>query len=221
MSKSLHRYFIFCCTLVLSSLTYAVEIEKPLPVKNTVSAQKGASILVVGDSISAAFGLDKSKGWVALMQQDLGEDYRVINASISGDTTTGGRYRLGKALAIHQPSFVIIELGGNDGLRGTPIKQISQNLEAMAVMAREAGAEVILLGMQIPPNYGERYTTAFSAVYTELAKQMSLPLVPFLLAGVAGVEGMMQDDGIHPTEAAQQTMFSHVDKVLDTLLQAK
>ncbi|KZY59992.1 arylesterase [Oleiphilus sp. HI0068] len=196
-------------------------MEKPLPVKNTVPVQKAASILVVGDSISAAFGLDKSKGWVALMQRELGDNYRVINASISGDTTTGGRYRLGKALSTHQPVIVIIELGGNDGLRGTPVRQIRNNLEAMAVMSQEAGAQVILLGMQIPPNYGDRYTKAFANIYSDLALQMDLSLVPFLLEGVAGVEGMMQDDGIHPTESAQQTMFEQVDKVLDTLLSAK
>ncbi|KZZ79104.1 hypothetical protein A3766_26950, partial [Oleiphilus sp. HI0132] len=160
MHMQLGRYFIIGCLLLLSSLTYAAEIEKPLPVKNTVPVQKAASILVVGDSISAAFGLDKSKGWVALMQRELGDNYRVINASISGDTTTGGRYRLGKALSTHQPVIVIIELGGNDGLRGTPVRQIRNNLEAMAVMSQEAGAQVILLGMQIPPNYGDRYTKA-------------------------------------------------------------
>ena len=221
MHMQLGRYFIIGCLLLLSSLTYAAEIEKPLPVKNTVPVQKAASILVVGDSISAAFGLDKSKGWVALMQRELGDNYRVINASISGDTTTGGRYRLGKALSTHQPVIVIIELGGNDGLRGTPVRQIRNNLEAMAVMSKEAGAQVILLGMQIPPNYGDRYTKAFANIYSDLALQMDLSLVPFLLEGIAGVEGMMQDDGIHPTESAQQTMFEHVDKVLDTLLSAK
>lgn len=221
MHMQLGRYFIIGCLLLLSSLTYAAEIEKPLPVKNTVPVQKAASILVVGDSISAAFGLDKSKGWVALMQRELGDNYRVINASISGDTTTGGRYRLGKALSTHQPVIVIIELGGNDGLRGTPVRQIRNNLEAMAVMSQEAGAQVILLGMQIPPNYGDRYTKAFANIYSDLALQMDLSLVPFLLEGVAGVEGMMQDDGIHPTESAQQTMFEQVDKVLDTLLSAK
>ncbi len=214
----LGRNFIIGCLLLLSSLTYAEEIEKPLLVKNTVPVQKGASILVLGDSISAAFGLDKSKGWVALMQRELGDNYRVINASISGDTSTGGRYRLGKALTMHQPGVVIIELGGNDGLRGTPVKQIRNNLEAMAVMSQEAGAQVILLGMQIPPNYGDRYTKAFAAIYSDLAAQQGLSLVPFLLDGVVGVDGMMQDDGIHPTEAAQQTMFEHVGKVLDTLL---
>lgn len=218
------------------SLTHATEIEKPLLTKNTVAslkqamqqeskqavAQNQGNILVLGDSISAAFGLKKSEGWVALLQRELqkelGSRYQMVNASISGDTTTGGRYRLAKALDIHKPKFVLIELGGNDGLRGTPIKQIKHNIEAMVAMARQAGAKPILLGMMIPPNYGERYTSAFTAIYSDLAAQLELPLVPFLLDGVAGVDGMMQEDGIHPTQAAQATMMQHVKKVLSPLL---
>ena len=207
-----------------TSLTYAGEIEKPLQAKNTVSVPKQETvqtqgrILVLGDSISAAFGLKKSDGWVALLQKELGQKYQIVNASISGDTTTGGRFRLAKALDVHQPEFVIIELGGNDGLRGTPIKQIRHNIEAMVTMSRQSGAQPVLLGMMIPPNYGERYTTAFAAVYAELAAEMNLPWVPFLLDGVAGVEGMMQEDGIHPTKAAQETMMRHVKEVLVPLL---
>jgi acyl-CoA thioesterase-1 len=231
---------LICCTSLLSSLTYAAEIEKSLATENTVSslqqesqrqpqqvphktAKKSPSnILVIGDSISAAFGLKKSDGWVALLQntlnEELGNQYQLVNASISGDTTTGGRYRLAKALDLHKPKFVIIELGGNDGLRGTPIKQIKHNIETMVEVSRQAGAQPILLGMMIPPNYGERYTSAFTAVYSDVSTQMDIPLVPFLLDGVAGVEGMMQEDGIHPTAAAQATMMQHVIKVLAPLL---
>lgn len=170
---------------------------------------------MIGDSISAAFGLNKSKGWVALLDKASKGQYKFINASISGDTTSGGRYRLGKSLAEHQPHWVIIELGGNDGLRGTPLKQIRLNLIAMINEVQQSGAQVMLLGMRIPPNYGERYTTEFAAIYTQLSEQFEIAYVPFFLEGVAGVAGMMQEDGIHPTEAAQSVMMEHVKRVFD------
>jgi acyl-CoA thioesterase-1 len=152
-------------------------------------AQNAAAgtVLIVGDSISAGFGLDTSKGWVALLEQRLkqeGFDDKVVNASISGDTSAGGLARMPAALAEHKPELVIIELGGNDGLRGQPPAQLQQNLASMIESARQAGAKVVLLGMRLPPNYGVRYTTAFAKVYEQLAADKQVPLVPFFLEGI-------------------------------------
>jgi acyl-CoA thioesterase-1 len=168
------------------------------------------SILVVGDSISAALGLDTKHGWVSLLQQRLREqglERPVVNASISGDTSAGGLARLPALLKQHQPELVIIELGGNDGLRGQPPAQLQQNLSAMVDQSQASGAQVILLGMQLPPNYGSRYTQAFSQVFARVAQDKQVGLVPFFLEGVAGVPGMMQNDGIHPTASAQSRLL--------------
>lgn len=180
-----------------------------------------APILVVGDSISAAFGMDTEQGWVALLEQRLseqGHDYEVINASISGDTTSGGLTRLPRLLEQHRPALVILELGGNDGLRGQNPAHIQQNLEAMIEMSQAQGAQVLLLGMQIPPNYGRRYTDAFAAIYPALSAAKQVPLVGFLLEGVAGVDGLMQRDGIHPAKAAQNRLLDNVWDELKPLL---
>jgi len=179
------------------------------------------TLLVVGDSISAALGMDTRQGWVALLEQRLGEeglDHRVVNASISGDTTAGGLVRLPRLLAEHQPEWVILELGGNDGLRGLPPAQMQQNLLAMIERSRDSGAQVLLLGMRLPPNYGLRYTRAFEQVYSDLAAQTQVPWVPFFLEGVGGVEGMMQADGIHPAPAAQQRMLDNLWPLLKQML---
>lgn len=179
------------------------------------------NVLVVGDSISAAFGLDTRVGWVALLEKRLGEagfSQSVINASISGDTSAGGLARLPALLAQHRPELVIIELGGNDGLRGQAPAQLQQNLAAMIDRSREAGAKVLLLGMQLPPNYGQRYTRAFAEVYVQLAEQKQVPLVPFFLQGVGGVAGMVQADGIHPTQAAQPRLLDNVWPILQAML---
>jgi acyl-CoA thioesterase-1 len=179
------------------------------------------SVLVVGDSISAAFGMDTRQGWVALLEERLAEGgfpQSVINASISGDTSAGGLARLPTLLAQHQPELVIIELGGNDGLRGQAPAQLQQNLAAMVDRSRAAGAKVLLLGMQLPPNYGQRYTRAFAAVYANLAAEKQVPLVPFFLEGVGGVAGMIQADGIHPTVSAQQRLLDNVWPQLQPLL---
>lgn len=170
------------------------------------------NILLVGDSISAAFGLEISDGWVSLLEQrlaDRGYPHRVVNASVSGDTTAGGLARLPGLLAQFEPELVIIELGGNDGLRALPLTNMQQNLSAMVALSRQAGAQVILLGMMIPPNYGPRYADGFARVYHEVAAEEGVALVPFLLEGVAGVEGMMQDDGVHPTAAAQPLLLDN------------
>ena len=186
-------------------------------------AQNAAAgtVLIVGDSISAAFGLDTRQGWVALLEQrlrDEGYDDTVINASVSGDTSAGGQARLPALLAAHKPALVILELGGNDGLRGQPPTQLQQNLASMIDQSRESGAKVLLLGMQLPPNYGQRYTQAFAQVYATLASEKNVPLVPFFLEGVGGKPELMQADGIHPAAGAQARMLENVWPTLKPLL---
>ncbi|WP_228345736.1 arylesterase [Venatoribacter cucullus] len=181
-------------------------------------------ILVVGDSISAGFGVPLQQGWVALLQRNVQQrqpQLQVINASSSGETTQGGLTRLPALLKQHQPDLTIIELGGNDGLRGTPIPVIRRNLERMVQLAQAAGSDVMLLGMQIPPNYGARYTELFSRSFTELAERFELPVVPFLLDGIATEPGLMQSDGIHPTAAAQPRMTALVEPLVQQWLQER
>ncbi|WP_173890048.1 MULTISPECIES: arylesterase [Pseudomonas] len=186
-------------------------------------AQSAAAgtLLVVGDSISAGFGLDSRQGWVSLLQTRLekeGFDGKVVNASISGDTSAGGLARLPALLAAHKPSVVVLELGGNDGLRGQPPAQLQQNLASMIERSRQAGAKVVLLGMRLPPNYGSRYTGAFAKVYEQLAKEKKVPLVPFFLEGVGGVPALMQADGIHPAQGAQQRLLENAWPAIKPLL---
>ncbi|MFR0688102.1 arylesterase [Enterobacterales bacterium AE_CKDN230030158-1A_HGKHYDSX7] len=179
------------------------------------------TLLVVGDSISAGLGLDTSLGWVNLLDKrlkDQGFDYRVVNASISGDTTAGGLARLPALLSEQKPQVVVIELGGNDGLRGMAPAQLQQNLASMVDQSRQAGAKVVLLGMRLPPNYGQRYTDAFAKVFDSVASEQNIPLVPFFLEGVGGVQGMMQADGIHPAVAAQPKLLDNVWPTLKPLL---
>lgn len=177
------------------------------------------TVLVIGDSLSAGYGLRDGESWVDLLQGRLGSDYEVVNASISGDTTGGGRARIDKTLAKHQPDIVIIELGGNDGLRGLPIETIRDNLMAMAEAVVAAEAKPVLAGMLMPPNLGPRYTEAFQQVYGEVAEATGAALVPFLLEGVAlAEEGLMQDDGVHPTAAAQVRLLDNVWRVLGPLV---
>ncbi|MGN0926693.1 arylesterase [Ectopseudomonas mendocina] len=179
------------------------------------------TLLVVGDSISAAFGLDSRQGWVALLENRLKEEgfeHSVVNASISGDTSAGGAARLSALLAEHKPELVIIELGGNDGLRGQPPAQLQQNLASMIDASQASGAKVLLLGMRLPPNYGARYTSAFAQVFADLAEQKQVALVPFFLEGVGGVPGMMQADGIHPTQDAQAVLLDNVWPTLKPML---
>ncbi|MNF29543.1 Esterase TesA precursor [compost metagenome] len=179
------------------------------------------TVLVVGDSISAAFGLDTRQGWVALLEKRLAEQgyqHQVVNASISGDTSAGGAARLPGLLAEHRPSLVILELGGNDGLRGQPPAQLQQNLAGMVEQSQKAGAEVLILGMKLPPNYGQRYTTAFAEVFPKVAEEYGAALVPFVLEGIGGVPSMMQRDGIHPTAEAQSRILENVWPTLKPLL---
>ncbi|MFK8053943.1 MAG: arylesterase [Woeseiaceae bacterium] len=171
-------------------------------------------LMVVGDSLSAGYGLaDTGDGWVALLQQRLDTEslaFRVVNASISGDTSNGGAARLPAALATHSPAVVVIELGGNDGLRGLPLNVMRSNFVRMIEAAQSQGAEVILLGMMIPPNYGERYTTDFQQQFVDLSEQYDLTLVPFFLENVALSQELMQSDGIHPNANAQPIMLNNV-----------
>ena len=179
------------------------------------------TLLVLGDSISAAFGLDTRQGWVSLLEQRLAAEgfaYQVVNASVSGDTSAGGLARLPTLLAEHRPQLVIVELGGNDGLRGQAPAQLQQNLAARVQQSQKVGAKVLILGMQLPPNYGVRYTTAFAAVFPQVANQTGAALVPFLLEGVGGVPALMQDDGIHPGAAAQAQLLDNVWLSLKPLL---
>ncbi|AZC32571.1 arylesterase [Pseudomonas chlororaphis] len=186
-------------------------------------AQNAAAgtVLIVGDSISAAFGLDTRQGWVALLEQRLkseGFNDKVVNASISGDTSAGGQARLPALLAEHKPELVILELGGNDGLRGQLPTQLQQNLASMIDSSKASGAKVLLLGMQLPPNYGVRYTQAFAEVYSKLANEKNVALVPFFLEGVGGNPELMQADGIHPAVAAQGKLLENVWPTLKPLL---
>ncbi len=179
-------------------------------------AAAGSTVLVVGDSISAEYGLKRGSGWVALLEKKLAADKvsaRVVNASISGDTTSGGRSRLPSLLEKHRPQVVVIELGANDALRGLPLDMTEDNLGHMASAARAAGARVLLLGMQMPPNYGTDYANRFAALYQKVAKANQAGLVPFLLKGVADAAdptALFQADRIHPKEEAQPQLLANV-----------
>ena len=181
-------------------------------------------ILVIGDSLSAEYGLKRGTGWVALLEKRLASEKisaKIVNASISGDTTSGGRSRIEALLKANQPSIVIIELGGNDALRGLPLPMTQDNLTAMTAAAQNAKAKVLLLGMQLPPNYGADYGAKFAASYAAVAKEKNAALVPFFLAGVADAAEplkLFQADRIHPTEAAQPTMLANVWPALKKLL---
>lgn len=178
-------------------------------------------LLVLGDSLSAAYGIEVQQGWVSLLEQRVAAKYphKVINASVSGETTGGGLARLPALLEQHKPELVIVELGGNDGLRGYPLNVMQQQLVDIIEKSRAAGATVVLVGMQIPPNYGPRYTNRFRDIYKELAEKFELPLVEFLLDGVATDTALMQRDGIHPTAAAQEKILDNVWPVLQPLLE--
>jgi acyl-CoA thioesterase I len=187
-------------------------------------AAQDRTILVFGDSLSAAYGLPSAEGWAALLQRKLREQgygYRIVNASISGETTSGGLQRLPRALQIDRPSIVLLELGANDGLRGLPLSLIRDNLEAMIHLSQQAGSRVLLLGIQLPPNYGARYADEFAALYPGLAKQHQLPLVPFLLERVALKPDLMQADGLHPDAAGEPIVLENVWSELQPMLQKR
>ena len=175
-------------------------------------------VLVVGDSLSASYGVARAEGWVALLADRLGDGCRVVNASISGDTTSSGAARLPRALQVHAPAVVILGLGGNDGLRGYPTAELRKNLATMLDQVRAAGARGVLVGVSLPPNYGPDYRRGFAAVYDALADEYGVPLVRFAIEDVADRPGMLQEDGIHPTAAAQPWMLDLVWAALQPLL---
>ena len=198
------RLFLLACVLWLPVSTPLVAKEEPV-------------VLVVGDSLSAAYNMDLDASWPRLLEQrfaDYGKPFRVVNASITGDTTQGGLTRLPRLLERHAPDWVIIELGGNDGLRGLSLDVTRSNLEAMIQSSQSSGARVLLTGILLPPNYGQSYTEQFEALYGELADRYDALLVPFFMEGVALVDGMMQADGIHPNAAAQPVLLDNVWSVL-------
>ena len=177
-------------------------------------------MLVLGDSLSAAYGIRLEQGWVALLQDRLkarGYGHRVVNASSSGETTGGALARLPRALERHRPAVVVIELGGNDGLRGLPIADVRANFESLIRLSRDSGANVLLIGMRIPPNYGATYTRTFHDLFGELAAKHRLPLVPFFLDGIALDDSLMLEDGLHPNAAAQPKLLEMVWPKLEPL----
>jgi len=178
----------------------------------------GSTLLVLGDSLSAGYGINQENGWVALLEKDLGDDHRIINGSISGDTTGGGLNRLPRLLEEFDPDFVLLELGGNDGLRGQPLALMKANLQAMIKLVREAGAEPVLFGMRLPPNYGRRYSDAFAAVYPQLSEAEDVLLIPFQLEELSVTEGMIQEDGLHPTALAQPRIKEVVRRYIEPLM---
>ncbi|HEX4480307.1 MAG TPA: arylesterase [Rudaea sp.] len=181
-------------------------------------------VLVLGDSLSAAFHIDPSAGWVTLLSQRLKTQtppVDVVNASISGETTAGGLSRLPALLAQHKPRIVVVELGANDGLRGLPIDQIRKNLDTIIKTSRDAGAKVVLLGIELPINYGPQYRTGLREMYRDEAKEFNVPLVPFLLDRVAQDPTLMQDDGMHPLAAGEPKVLENVWPTLRTAIGAK
>lgn len=176
------------------------------------------TLLLLGDSLSAAYNIPVSSSWPELLREKLPPHWELVNASVSGETTGGGVQRLPALLKEHEPSLVVLELGGNDGLRGYPLMRIRQNLQQLIKLSTEADAQVMLIGMQIPPNYGQRYAQGFAEVFPALAEKFDLPLVSFLLEGIALQPGLMQSDGIHPTAAAQSRILDNVFPTLEPML---
>lgn len=209
LSTMLHSRWLPVIALALTALL-AGQVRAETPV-----------VLVLGDSLSAAYGIPVDQGWVSLLQRRLAErgfPHRVVNASISGDTSSGGLNRLPAALTREHPALVILELGANDGLRGLPIPMMTANLARLIDLAQQAGAKVALAEMRIPPNYGPLYTQRFQAAFGELAQRYHLPLIPFLLDGVAGNPALIQDDGLHPRAEAQPRILDNVWPTLAPLL---
>lgn len=211
----MYRFLIQLAATVLVALASAAPAQATQPTT--------APILIVGDSLSAGYGLSAGEGWVDLLAKKLAQQKisrPVVNASISGDTTAGGVTRLPALLAKHKPSVVVIELGGNDGLRGSPVAAAKGNLLKMADMARASGAKVLLVGMRMPPNFGAAYTAQFEAMYSDVAKASGAALVPFFLVRIGTDLSKFQADRIHPTAAAQPELLDTVWPVLAPLIKA-
>jgi len=189
---------------------------------NAYSAPK--TLLVVGDSLSAEYGLARGSGWVALLEKKLqasSSDVRIVNASVSGETTSGGRTRLPALLTRHKPDIVVIELGANDGLRGLPVAAADANLRAMVAAARKADARVLLVGMRIPPNYGRDYSEKFFAMFGRISRDEKVPLAPFMLDGVAEKADLFQADRLHPLASAHPVILANIWPSLQPMLRAK
>lgn len=185
------------------------------------AAQAAPVVLVFGDSLSASYGIPANEGWVSLLEQRIHQKkpgYRLVNASISGETTSGGRYRIEQLLAEHRPAVVILELGVNDGLRGLPLDAAASNLNAIIAACRNRKARVLLIGMRLPPNYGTAYATKFQAIYQQAAQRHKIPFLPFLLEGFADNPELFQADGLHPNAAAQPLIMERVWKILQPIL---
>lgn len=208
--------FVFILNLLTSFIAPSSAIAETRPETKT--------ILVYGDSLSAAYGIPREQGWVSLLEKRIAEQrlpYRIVNASVSGETTSGGLSRFPANLRQHQPDLVILELGANDGLRGLSVSDMQRNLSEMIQAARATKAEVLLLGMMMPPNYGHRYAQDFKASFTQLALKFKIPLVPFFLDGVAANPELVLDDGVHPTSAGQPRILDNVWTELGPLLTKK
>jgi len=211
------RPFTFLLSLLSALLLTSLLLLSGLQFAQAQSAR----MLVLGDSISSGYGMKPEQGWVNQLKNKLsqsGYDYQVINASISGETSQGGLTRLPELLRQYQPDLVLIELGGNDGLRGLPLKLLQNNLSKMIDLSQESKAQPILLGIQLPPNYGRRYTQAFAGIYPKLAQEHKIPVMPFILQGIGTDSSKMQPDGIHPTGAAQTELLENIWPVVQPLL---
>lgn len=213
ISMQLNKIYFYLLLLLLSSF---------LSVHSLSAEPEAKTIVILGDSLSAGYGIEQGQGWVDLLSARLTEgnsDYTIVNSSISGDTTANGLRRLQDELERYQPAVVILELGANDGLRGMPLTYIKNNLEQLITQSLDANASVLLAGMQIPPNYGHKYTQQFSRLYSTLAQQHQISLLPFLLQGVAGQPELIQPDGLHPNQKAQpkimQNVWEHLSPMLD------
>jgi len=203
------------------SFVAAVTAALVLLAWGTPARSAGQTIVVLGDSLSSGYGLSLEQSWVSMLEDRLdteGYGYEVVNASVAGDTSSGGLARLPRLLQTYEPSIVIIELGGNDGLRGQPVSHLRSNLAAMIELAESSGARAVLAGIRIPPNYGRAYTEALTRVYPELAEQLGVPLVGFLMEDVALNAALMQPDGIHPNERGNAVMLENVWGVIADLL---
>jgi len=203
------------------STAFAALVSALLSMMVCGAALAAPKILVYGDSLSAAYGIAQARGWVSLLEERIRReklDYSVVNASISGETTSGGLSRLRQTLDEHRPAIVILELGANDGLRGLPVAEAKNNLAAMIRMAQKSRARVLLVGVRMPPNYGPDYTREFDGAFAELARRHRVALVPFLLEGIAERRELFQADGMHPTEAAQPVLLDNVWRKLRPMI---
>ncbi len=222
--RKLKRRQMIIHLAAFSSIAYVLGWPKPVCARKTIEAEASRRILILGDSMSSEYGLQRGTGWVELLIKKLNHESlyaQVINASISGETTAGGRSRLAALLKQHQPTHLLLELGGNDALRGLSLDMTQANLRAMAQSAKAAGAKVVLVGIQIPPNYGRAYSQGFAQLFSKVAEAENLPLVPFLLKGVADhpqARELFQADNIHPNERAQAQILHNIWVVLQSVL---